>query len=446
MMSQDLLQDHAARNESHNRAVLTADGIAYWVGMAFADPSTVVPAFLSQLGAPNTLIGFLTGFRAGGFLLPQLVVAHYIEGWPRKKKLVVFNSLFGRSIQLALPVMVYFLAGEAPALAVIWFTILYMVASVSEGISAVPWTDIMAKAVNPLRRGRLYGNIQFWGGMGSLAAGLLVSRILVNPRLPYPNNFSLLFALSALAFIASFLSFLFVRESAGRVGGAARGSFMGFCRSLPELWKASPDFARLVRVRLLAGAAHLALPFFILYGQDELGLGVGLAGLFLACQMAGTVAGGLLWGRVGDRRGYRLVVILSVLFALAAPTLALLAGAELPGWLLLLAFGTIFSCLGLSFAGVWMGVTNYLLETVPETRRPSYLGLLATLAGPTTFLSILGGLIVDTLGYRAVFGLTSGLIALALHQGLTLREPRLAGCEGRGSGEAMDAGREGGEG
>ena len=417
----------AARHEPHNSAFLIADGVAWWVGSSFADTSTVVPTFLGYLGAPKALIGFLTGFRIGGFLLPQLVVAHYSERWSRKKNLVVFNSLIGRSSQLAIPFLIYFLAGAAPGLALNWFAALYVLASLSEGVNAVPWTDILAKAVNPLRRGRVYGRIQLWGGLGSFGAGILVSRILISPHLPYPSNFSLLFALSALAFIGSYLAFLAVREPPGEGGVPGPRSFVVFCQSLPELWRASRDFAQLIRVRLLAGGVHLALPFFVLYARDELQLGAGLVGLFLACQMAGSVAGGLLWGGLGDRRGYRLVIILSVLAALAGPVLALLAGAGFPGWLSSLTFGAIFLLLGLSFAGMWIGFTNYLLETAPAGRRPSYLGLLSTLAGPTAFLSIVGGLLVDVLGYRAVFGLTAGLLALGLRHGLALTEPRLAG-------------------
>lgn len=429
-MSENRPPEPAARDEPHNSTFLTADGVAWWVGNSFGDTATVLPAFLAQLDAPKVLIGFLTGFRAGGFLLPQIVVAHFSERWPRKKRLVVFNSLLGRSCQLAIPFLIYLLAGDAPGLVLNWFVALYVLAALSEGVNAVPWTDIMAKAVHPLRRGRVYGRIQFWGGLASFGAGILVHRILTSPHLPYPSNFSLLFALSALAFIASYLAFLAVREPVGQEGVPARRSFAVFCQSLPELWRASPDFARLTRVRLLAGGVHLALPFFVLYARDELGLGAGLAGLFLACQMAGSVAGGLLWGRLGDRRGYRLVIILSVLAALACPVLALAAGSGFPGWLSSLTFGAIFLLLGLSFAGAWIGYTNYLLEAVPAGRRPSYLGLLSTLAGPTTFLSVVGGYMVDVLGYQIVFILTSGLLALALHQGLSLNEPRLSRRDG----------------
>jgi MFS family permease len=426
MMLEEHLPGQATRDEPHNSAFLTADGVTWWVGNSFADTATVLPAFLAQLDAPKVLIGFLTGFRAGGFLLPQIVVAHFSERWPRKKGLVIFNSLLGRSCQLAIPFLIFFLAGDSPELALNWFVALYVVASLSEGVNAVPWTDIMAKAVHPLRRGRVYGRIQFWGGLASFGAGILVNRILTSPHLPYPSNFSLLFGLSALGFIGSYLAFLAIREPAGQEATIARRSLAGFCQSLPELWRASPDFACLARVRLLAGGVHLALPFFVLYARDELGLGAGLTGLFLACQMAGSVAGGLLWGRLGDDRGYRLVLILSLLAALAGPVLALLAGLGFPVWLSSLTFGAIFLLLGLSFGGAWIGFTNYLLEVVPAGRRPSYLGMLNTLAGPTTFLSIVGGYLVDVFGYRLVFILTAGLLALGLHQGLSLKEPRLS--------------------
>jgi len=413
-------------DEARNSALLTIDGVCWWVGTAFTDTATVVPAFVSLLGGSPAMIGFLTGFRAGGYFLPQLVVAHYVERWKRKKPIVVISSLLQRLALLAAAWLAYRYAASSPSLALSGFVFLYILACLSEGVTAVPWTDVLARSVHPLRRGSLYGRMQFWGGLLAFGAGFVVHRILGSPRFPYPSNFALLLALTAAAYFASFFAFLLVREPPGPVGGGRRslGAFFG---SLPELWQASPHFARLARCRVLAGLNFLALPFYVLYARDVLGAGTAAVGAYLACQMAGSVGGGLLWGRLGDRLGHRQVVRLAVLCALASPCVALatdLAHRIFPSLPAAVALGPAFFFLGLTSSGTWIGFTNYLLDTVPVARRPSYLGFMNTLVAPTTLSSVAGGLVVDRLGYPALFALCAGILALAVRLSLGLREPR----------------------
>lgn len=417
-------EERVRRDEPRNAKLYTIDGVCWWVGTAFTDAATVLPAFLSQLGGSNALIGLLTGFRTGGYLLPQLAVAHYVERWQRKKPLVVVNSLVQRLALLAIALLVLRHAVASPSLVLGWFVALYMIACVSEGVNAVPWTDILAKSVHPLRRGRLYGRMQSWGGLLAFAAGYGVHRILTHPRLPYPGNYALLFALTAVAYAGSYAAFLLVREPVLAVDDSPRPSLAGFLGRLPGLWRSSPDFARLAVCRVLLGFSHLPAPFYVLYSVQALGLGPGVVGLYIACQMAGNVGGGLLWGRLGDSRGNRAVIRLVCLCAIASPALALAAGQGYAGLPPATLFMLVFVFLGLTYAGAWIGFTNYLLELVPATRRPSYLGLLNTLAGPASLLPAAGGLVVDVVGYKVLFGLSALVLVVAGSRSLALREPR----------------------
>jgi MFS family permease len=76
-------------------------------------------------------------------------------------------------------------------------------------------------------------------------------------------------------------------------------------------------------------------------------------------------------------------------------------------------------------AGILSG-SNFLTELVPDAERPIYLGLANTLSGVVTLLSVLGGLLVDWLGFAGLFAaaLVLCLVGLALTAGLP--EPREA--------------------
>jgi MFS family permease len=169
---------------------------------------------------------------------------------------------------------------------------------------------------------------------------------------------------------------------------------------------------------MLAAMPNLALPFYILYGRNVLALSPAYVGNSVAAQMFGSVVGGLLWGRVSYRWGFRPLIVASCLAGAMIPAWALAAGAvsRVPlvagaaPYLFLMTYVTI----GLYFTSVWVGFTNYLLEIVAVDERPTYIGILSTLAGPMAFLAAPGGMLVGALGYTPVFVLAmAGSLAAA---------------------------------
>jgi MFS family permease len=74
-------------------------------------------------------------------------------------------------------------------------------------------------------------------------------------------------------------------------------------------------------------------------------------------------------------------------------------------------------------AGILSG-SNFLAELVSDAERPIYLGLTNTLSGIVTLLSVLGGLLVDWLGYAGLFAAALALCAVGLVLAAGLPEPR----------------------
>jgi MFS family permease len=65
-----------------------------------------------------------------------------------------------------------------------------------------------------------------------------------------------------------------------------------------------------------------------------------------------------------------------------------------------------------------------LAELVSEAERPIYLGMTNTLMGVFTLLSVLGGLLVDWLGYAGLFAAALVLCVMGLVLTAGLPEPR----------------------
>jgi len=96
----------------------------------------------------------------------------------------------------------------------------------------------------------------------------------------------------------------------------------------------------------------------------------------------------------------RLVLILSSFCSFIPPVILLLnISTHLP----LFTFYFIFFFLGSTNAGLGLGAINYLLAFAPEEDRPIYIGFIHTLVGPTVFLSVIGGLILQLTSFSFLY-------------------------------------------
>lgn len=162
------------------------------------------------------------------------------------KPLVVANSLLQRFELVLMAAITYYLAGTNPGLALALFLPVFLLAALSEGINGVPWTDVVANTIPAELRGRLFGYQMVIGGVLAFLAGFLVRHILSTA--PYPERYAILFLCTAAGFLLSLLVFLGVKEKPSPEP-KRRQSVSSYFRSLPGVWRASPDFVRLMKAR-----------------------------------------------------------------------------------------------------------------------------------------------------------------------------------------------------
>jgi len=423
-MSQAPLDYQAERVARRNYAALVGDGLFFTFGVAFFDSTSVLPMFVSTLTSSSVLIGLSLTIRNLGWMLPQVLVARYVGSMPRKMPVALGAAILQRIALFAVALITLLWAGSRPELALVGYFVGLSLFALGDGITSVPWTDIVGRTVPHQRRGRLFGTMQVLGGILAFGAGFAVRRIIAHPSLPYPNNFALLFFIGAALLMLSLLSFSRVREPATSLPTTRRDSLGVYLRRVPELFRRNPAAARLVVTRMLATGINLAVPFFAVFGRDALGFAPEAAGLFVSAQMVGTIVGSLGWARIGDFRGNRLLVRSTVLAATIAPLVPLALAPFAGSGLAKLLYPLTFVVLGATFSGTWMGFTNYLIEITSEAERPYYLGAVNTLVAPFTFFGVLGGLVVATAGYVVCFAVSAVLCLGALVVSAGLPEPR----------------------
>jgi predicted MFS family arabinose efflux permease len=90
------------------------------------------------------------------------------------------------------------------------------------------------------------------------------------------------------------------------------------------------------------------------------------------------------------------------------------------------SYALVFIASGASVAGSAIARTGYLLDVAPAAQRPLYLGFTNTVFGLVRFGSLVSGLIVDRIGFGALFVVSASFYGLALLLSLTtMAEPRV---------------------
>lgn len=397
----------SAEDVRFNFAMGLLHGIMFQAGMAFSAPNTVLPVFLNHFTGSLSLIGLCSAVVTAGGVLPQLVVAHRLQGRRRTKPVLVAAIWTRAAAWGVLCLFTWLCRNCSGGLILSALFILLLVFSVAGGVANVPFGDLWGKTLPVRLRGRFWGHRQLWGGLGAVGAGYTVKAILA-ADLRFPRNYAFLFGCSFMLLSLSYIALSSVREPDGDRRGE-RFPFGRFLVATVSLLRDDTRFFRLILAQTTTMFMAFALPFYVLYGRDRLGMPAEQIGILVAAQTGGAIASNLLWGWLSDRFGNRSVIRITSAITIAIPALAL--ACRFGGWGVL---SGVFVLIGVATSGSGVGFVNYLLETAPPASRPSYIALSGTLNGLLALLPVLGGWVVVVGSYRLAFGIALGFGMLSL--------------------------------
>jgi len=406
-----------------------ANGVLFAIGMAFVDPITVLPVLVSRLTDSEVVIGSISAIGMSGWFLPQLFAANYLQARPHKRPLYVFAATLRTISLLSTIPLLYFLAPARPTAALVAFFLAYSCYSLAGGLSGPAFLDIVAKTVPARKLGAFFGHRSFWGALGAIGSGALVRAVLASDAFAFPKDYALLFAGALVAFAPAWILFSLIHEPAGKVTEVPK-PLLPFLRSAPATVRRHREFRLLLASRLLSGAVGIALPFYIIYARRVLGVPESTVGIYISLQMAGSVALVPLWAYLNDRRGPRHLLLAVMALYCAASAIALIASlfpqAVTFGRFALMA---VFFPLAAIGAGTFMGYTNYLFAIAPEEKRTTYIGIQNTLFALTSFLPLLGGLIVAMASFAVLFAVATAFSLAGLLATIRLPKSRLGSAE-----------------
>jgi len=380
------------------------NGALSGLGDALMDSRLIITAFLSQLTTSNVLIGLIAPLRDTGWFLPQLFITGLVERAP--VKLDVYRATtVARAITWGLLLAAVFTIHDTNLL-LLAFSVCVLSLAIASGVAGLPFMTVTAKLIPPNQRSTLFGLRQSTGALlGALAGGALAFVLGGGLGLTYPQNFGAAFAGAAAAnLIANYLFGLMVEkpEPVNRAGHA-------MLKDLRRAWLVAKSDATyrsylIARSAILTGAASLA--FLTVYAKRQMHVPDTTLGGFVPLTLITTLVSNMLWGRLADRRGGKLTMMLGagVGIAFAALAVALTSGGVAKESALAVpTLAAAFVVGGVCNSAITVAGSPLVMEIAPAERRSLYFGLTNTALGVVMLLTSLLGVIVDQLGFVALF-------------------------------------------
>lgn len=421
----DATEDHAAREAAYETFVWDnlrrnyignfVHGMLGMTGFRLVNAPTFLPAYLHLISGSNTIVGLGLALQQMGSIVSPIVAGAKIEHLRRIMPTAVVLGSLGRLAILGMALAGWFLKDRALVVTLLMFVFLF---GVFMGAQRVAFSLLMSKVIPISLRGRL----QAWrNAIGGLIAAILAyvsGKYLIGENV-LGNGYSTTFVLAFILTSAGlwFLQFLIREPEPPTIREPVR--LRDRMRDVPGLIAADPTYRWFLIVQMLATAARIATPFYILHVATTMHLDGATLGLLSLAFLGADTVSNILWGYLGDRSGFRLVLLLSIVGWIAATLLLMTLDAPL-------AIFLAFFGLGAAQAGYGMASQTMILEFGHRDDLPMRIGISATAEGVTATLGpLLGGTMADLLGYNAVFGASLALLAGALITlMLAVRDPR----------------------
>jgi MFS family permease len=391
------------REEKRSFILNVVNGTLFNFAERLIDPPLVLTWFVSQLTRSNLLTGLVAPLGDAGWYLPQIFVSTYVQRMERKMPSYTFTAGIRLAAWLLLALAVFFVDNPMALLGA--FFSLYLLARLVSGVAGIAFFEVTAKTISPHRLGSLFAWRLLLGGLLGISAGWIVNEVLSHSGFPFPKNFALLFALYCLITGPAMAAFIAIREPPGQANPNPI-TIKEQWRRAGLLLKEDKPFFLFILSQVCLTLAGASVPFFTVYATKVLGATSGLLGLYLSLRIASQLASNLPWGRLTDRFGERLILIIyslgNAITILLALGMAFWPKNSLSPYLMAL----VFSLQGAFLPAGAIVSASYPLKLSPESERPLYIGLYNTVIGVAMLLAGLGGLVVDLVGFVPLFSLS----------------------------------------
>ncbi|MFN3582389.1 MFS transporter [Phenylobacterium sp.] len=379
-------------------------GMLGMTGFRLVNAPTFLPAYLHAVSGSNAIVGLGLALQQAGGVISPIFGATRIEHRTKVMPAAVLMGSLGRLAILGMAVAGWLLSGAPLVWALLFFIFMF---GVFMGAQRVVFSLLMSKVIPISRRGRLQAWRNATGGAIAAVLAYFAGKCFIGPNL-FGNGYSTTFILAFVLTSAGLWALQVLMKEPEPPTLRPQARFRDRLREFPDLIRQDRAYGFFLLVQMLATSARIATPFYILYVGKVVGTDGATLGLLSFAFLGADTASNLVWGYLGDKTGFRLVLVVSLLGWIAA-TLLLMNVHEV--W----ATFTAFAGLGAALSGYMMAAQTMILEFGAREDLPMRIAVSATAESLTaTAGPLIGGLVAEMAGYTVVFGASLGFLAAAL--------------------------------
>ena len=393
--------DQVRRDLPRNFLAHVLHGLLGQTGFRLVNAPTFLPAYLMLLSGSEFIVGLGRSIQYLGMFLSPVIGAYLIEH--RRRVLPVgFAVGLGMRFQvLGIALAGFFLSPGPAVIAICGFLFFF---GFFMGMQGVIFNFLMSKVIPVNRRGFLVGLRTSLAGLTAAGVAYLGGRYLIEPD-AFGNGYAVTFLVAFVLACFGLAMLMLIREP---IPPEVRTpvSLRSRLGDLPAMLRSDPAFTSYFLGRALATMGRMAVPFYILYVGEVIGVvseqgnaiptGAAIGILSTAFIIANSVTN-FGWGLIADRTGFRLVFLLSLGVWIAGAMGIMAAGS-------LLGFAVCFVGVGAGMGGFQMAAQNMALEFGSREDLPVRIAVANSAQEFVGFLGpLLGGVIAVMFSKQSLF-------------------------------------------
>ena len=405
------------RDHNHNLKYNLSHEFCWGFGAAFHTIYAIVPLFLRELGAPESIAVSTAGLFSILIALPTLFIAALGRNIRNIKRAVILVHL--------IILVVAFLMGftfsmlDPVQVQTAWkvYFAYFLLYGFSIGIIVPIWADFLNQSTLKSERGKFFGLGFAFNSVGSFVGGFAL-RYLLTSDLPFPRNFGIGFFILFLSLtIGTILFFPFKIKPDGK--GQNHKTVGDFIAETKSIIIGHKNFQKYILSRIFFAAYLPGMGLYAVYCQDKFKFAVSEAGIFTILNVIAAGIASFFAGKLGDKFGHKTSMMLSYFGHFTAVILAIFAQNMF--WV----YG-IFIAIGVGQGAFMPSAMNLVYDFAEERDTKTYMALVDSFLAPFVLIFIVGiGFLVRMGDYTiSLYILGTSLIVGMLILQFVVRDPK----------------------
>ena len=351
----------------------------------------ILSLFILELGGSKFAVGsvFTMNYLAQ---LVRVLVSPRIDTANRKRLIIIWTTI--AALVFSLIFLSYPLSIHVSRQAAVWLIVaLFLFQRLSMNIAATAWFSFLTVVIPGPLRGRFFGRMRMIFQIVSLSLILFSGWYL--GKTPGVGRFYVIFAVLFAVSLVRPLLLLRLPSPAPDREGRPEPVLRNIMRPLQDKpWR---DF--ILFWVFLAFTVNIVRPFAVPFLKQDLAFPSSITTYASGAFLLGMVVALMPWGRLADRLGNRIVLLLNVLLmAVAFVILAVTPHYDTNPPLAMAVGIAAFLVTGISIGGLGIGHTVRQMHAAPPERRSAYMSLFFTSNGIISGIAtLLSGAFLDRL-------------------------------------------------